>query len=184
MKEKFYITTPIYYPSANFHIGHCYTTIIADAIARYKRLTGYDVYYQTGTDENGEKIEKKAKEAGVTPKEYLDKIDACTPCRYHAPTVLVVAYDKNNVFDYPGNERNSGIEDATIVATHLMLAAYNAGIDSCWINFFNPQEMKKALDLPENEEVVMMLDLGYGNQKEPLPNHHLKKELAETVKYL
>ena len=74
MKEKFYITTPIYYPSANFHIGHCYTTIIADAIARYKRLTGYDVYYQTGTDEHGEKIEKKAKEAGVTPKEYVDKI--------------------------------------------------------------------------------------------------------------
>ena len=65
----------------------------------------------------------------VQSKEYLDKIDACTPCR-------------------------------------------------------NPQEMKKALDLPENEEVVMMLDLGYGNQKEPLPNHHLKKELAETVKYL
>ena len=112
----------------------------------------------------------------VQSKEYLDKIDA--------PTVLVVAYDKNNVFDYPGNERNSGIEDATIVATHLMLAAYNAEIDSCLINFFNPQEMKKALDLPENEEVVMMLDLGYGNQKEPLPNHHLKKELAETVKYL
>lgn len=76
MKEKFYITTPIYYPSANFHIGHCYTTIIADAIARYKRLTGYDVYYQTGTDEHGEKIEKKAKEAGVTPKEYVDKIIA------------------------------------------------------------------------------------------------------------
>lgn len=74
MKEKFYITTPIYYPSANFHIGHCYTTIIADAIARYKRLTGYDVYYQTGTDEHGEKIEKKAKESGVTPKEYVDKI--------------------------------------------------------------------------------------------------------------
>ena len=74
MKEKYYITTPIYYPSANFHIGHCYTTIIADAIARYKRLTGYDVFYQTGTDEHGEKIEKKAKEAGVTPKEYVDKI--------------------------------------------------------------------------------------------------------------
>ena len=71
---KFYITTPIYYPSANFHIGHCYTTIIADAIARYKRLTGYDVYFQTGTDEHGEKIEKKAKEANITPKEYVDKI--------------------------------------------------------------------------------------------------------------
>lgn len=73
-KEKFYITTPIYYPSANFHIGHCYTTIIADAIARYKRLTGYDVFYLTGTDEHGEKIQKKANEAGVTPKEYVDKI--------------------------------------------------------------------------------------------------------------
>ena len=74
MKEKFYVSTPIYYPSANFHIGHCYTTIIADAIARYKRLTGYDVYFQTGTDEHGEKIEKKAHEAGVTPQEYVDKI--------------------------------------------------------------------------------------------------------------
>ncbi len=73
-KEKFYITTPIYYPSANFHIGHCYTTIIADAIARYKRLTGYDVFYLTGTDEHGLKIQKKAIEAGVTPQEYVDEI--------------------------------------------------------------------------------------------------------------
>lgn len=73
-KEKYYITTPIYYPSANFHIGHCYTTIIADAIARYKRLKGFDVYFQTGTDEHGEKIELKAKEAGMTPKEYVDNI--------------------------------------------------------------------------------------------------------------
>lgn len=72
--EKFYITTPIYYPSANFHIGHCYTTIIADSIARYKRLARYDVFFLTGTDEHGEKIEKKAKENGVTPKEYVDKI--------------------------------------------------------------------------------------------------------------
>lgn len=75
-KKKFYITTPIYYPSADFHIGHCYTTIIADAIARYKRLTGYDVFFQTGTDEHGQKIELKAKDAGVTPKEYVDKIVA------------------------------------------------------------------------------------------------------------
>ncbi len=74
MNKKFYITTPIYYPSAEFHIGHCYTTIIADAIARYKRLDGYDVYFQTGTDEHGLKIENKAKEKGVTPKEYVDVI--------------------------------------------------------------------------------------------------------------
>ena len=72
--KKFYITTPIYYPSAEFHIGHCYTTIIADALARYKRLDGYDVYFQTGTDEHGLKIETKAKEIGVTPKEYVDVI--------------------------------------------------------------------------------------------------------------
>src|SRR5574344_2090192 len=72
--KKFYITTPIYYPSADFHIGHCYTTIIADAIARYKRLAGYDVFFQTGTDEHGQKIEKKAIDAGVTPKEYVDPI--------------------------------------------------------------------------------------------------------------
>ncbi len=74
MNKKFYITTPIYYPSAEFHIGHCYTTIIADALARYKRLDGYDVFFQTGTDEHGQKIERKAKEAGVTPKEFVDKI--------------------------------------------------------------------------------------------------------------
>ena len=73
-KKKFYITTPIYYPSAEFHIGHCYTTIIADAIARYKRLSGYDVFFQTGTDEHGQKIEKKAEEKGVTPMEYIDPI--------------------------------------------------------------------------------------------------------------
>lgn len=75
-KKKFYVTTPIYYPSANFHIGHCYTTIIGDAIARYKRLCGYDVFYLTGTDEHGQKIQKKAEEAGVSPQEYVDKIVA------------------------------------------------------------------------------------------------------------
>lgn len=74
MKEKYYITTPIYYPSANFHIGHCYTTIIADSIARYQRLKEKDVFFLTGTDEHGQKIENKAKEKGVTLKEYVDEI--------------------------------------------------------------------------------------------------------------
>ena len=72
--EKFYITTPIYYPSANFHIGHCYTTIIADSIARYNKLIGKDVFFLTGTDEHGEKIQKKAEIEGISPKEYVDKI--------------------------------------------------------------------------------------------------------------
>ncbi len=73
-KEKFYITTPIYYPSDKLHIGHTYCTVAADAMARYKRLKGCDVMFLTGTDEHGQKIENKAKEAGVTPKEFLDNI--------------------------------------------------------------------------------------------------------------
>lgn len=74
MAEKFYITTPIYYPSGNPHIGHCYTTVACDSIARYKRLQGKDVMFLTGTDEHGLKIEQKAAEMGVTPKEYVDEI--------------------------------------------------------------------------------------------------------------
>ena len=73
-KGKFYITTPIYYPSDKLHIGHTYCTVATDAIARYKRMCGYDVMFLTGTDEHGQKIEEKAKAAGLTPKEFVDKI--------------------------------------------------------------------------------------------------------------
>ncbi len=73
-KGTYYVTTPIYYPSSNLHIGHTYTTVAADAIARFKRATGHDVKFLTGTDEHGQKIEDVAKEHGVTPKEYVDKI--------------------------------------------------------------------------------------------------------------
>ena len=73
-KPTFYITTPIYYPSDKLHIGHAYCTVATDAIARYKRLQGYDVMFLTGTDEHGQKIEEKAKAAGVTPKEFVDRI--------------------------------------------------------------------------------------------------------------
>ncbi len=73
-RKRFYITTPIYYPSDKLHIGHTYCTVATDAMARYKRLTGCDVLFLTGTDEHGQKIEDKAKEAGVTPKEFVDNI--------------------------------------------------------------------------------------------------------------
>ena len=89
--KKFYITTPIYYPSSNFHIGHCYTTIVCDAIARFKRLQGFDTFYLTGTDEHGQKIEKKAEEAGVTPKEYVDEIVANAKDLWKS---LGISYDK------------------------------------------------------------------------------------------
>ncbi|MFD3448297.1 methionine--tRNA ligase [Microbacteriaceae bacterium 4G12] len=73
-KKTFYITTPIYYPSGKLHIGHAYTTVAGDAMARYKRMKGFDVYYLTGTDEHGQKIQKKAEELGVTPQAYVDNI--------------------------------------------------------------------------------------------------------------
>lgn len=75
-KKTFYITTPIYYPSGNPHIGHCYCTLACDAMARYKRMQGYDVMFLTGTDEHGLKIEQNAEKEGITPKEYVDKVVA------------------------------------------------------------------------------------------------------------
>ncbi len=73
-KKTYYLTTPIYYPSGNMHIGHTYTTVAADSMIRFKKMQGYDTYFLTGLDEHGQKIEKKAQEAGVTPQEYVDKI--------------------------------------------------------------------------------------------------------------
>ena len=73
-KGNYYITTPIYYPSSNLHIGHAYCTVATDAMARYKRLQGYNVKFLTGTDEHGQKIEEKAKEAGCTPQQFVDNI--------------------------------------------------------------------------------------------------------------
>lgn len=115
-------------------------------------------------------------------KEALAAIDSCTPCRYGATTVLVVAWDKDNVFTYPGGKRDSGAEDATIVATHMVLAAHDAGVDSCWVNFFDPDELARALNLPGNEEVLMLLDLGFAAEgAEPLANHFSRKPISETV---
>ena len=117
--------------------------------------------------------------------EALAKVDAVTPCRYGAPTVLVVAFDKNNVFTYPGGKRDSGVEDATIVATHMILAAADEGVDSCWVNFLDPEKLAQTLGLPENEEVLMVMDLGYAAEGAgPLANHSSRKPLSETVSYL
>ena len=73
-KKTYYITTPIYYPSGKLHIGHSYTTVAADAMARYKRLQGCDVMFLTGTDEHGQKIQRVSAENGMTPKQYVDHI--------------------------------------------------------------------------------------------------------------
>ena len=116
--------------------------------------------------------------------ESLAVIDKVTPCRYGAPTVLVVAFDKDHVYEYPGEKYNSGREDAAIVATHMMLAAKAAGVDSCWLNRFDPDALAKEMELPENEEILMLLDLGYAAEGAgPLANHGLRRELKETVEY-
>lgn len=121
----------------------------------------------------------------IQSEENLAKIDKATPCRYNAPVVIVVAYDKNDVFSYPGGKKDSGAEDATIVATQMMLSCTDEGLDSCWLNFFNPDELKKDLGLPDNEEILMLLDVGYKSEGAgPLPNHASRKPLSETVKYL
>ena len=90
-KKTYYITTPIYYPSGSFHVGTCYCTVVADTIARYKRLRGYDVFFMTGTDEHGQKVEAKAKEAGKQPKEYVDGIVADVKELWKT---LGISYDK------------------------------------------------------------------------------------------
>ena len=113
-KKPYYITTPIYYPSGNPHIGHCYTTVACDSIARYRRMQGYDVMFLTGTDEHGLKIEQKAAEAGITPKEYVDniveifkKLWSYMNISYHVETVQKIfkeLYDRGYIYkgEYSG----------------------------------------------------------------------------------
>ena len=116
--------------------------------------------------------------------ESLALVDAITPCRYGAPTVLAVAHDTTNVFEYPGGIYNSGAEDAAIVATHMVLAAKAVGLDTCWLNFFDPDKAKEILCLPENEAVTILIDVGYASDTaKPLPNHEKRKPLSETVTY-
>ena len=121
----------------------------------------------------------------IQSEKNLKKVDEVTPCRYGASTVLLVTYDKTNVFTYPGGSRNSGIEDATIVATHMMLAAKNQGVESCWINFLDPDITHKKFRLPAKEEVLMMLDIGYpAEDSEINPLHDKRKDLSETVSFI
>lgn len=115
-------------------------------------------------------------------------VDKHTPCRYGAPTVLVVAFNKNNVYTYPTSKgpetdhRKSGTEDAAIVATHLMLGAANAGVDSCWLNCVHIDDLHDELGLPADEDILMLLDLGFAAPgTQPLPNHFSRKPLSETV---
>lgn len=117
--------------------------------------------------------------------EALAKVDAVTPCRYNAKTVLIVTSDRNKVFQYPGGRWRSTFEDAAIIGTHLMLAAADLGVNSCWLNNFNPDVATETFDLMKNETVVLMLDLGYADENgKPLEKHFSRKDLSETVTFL
>lgn len=115
----------------------------------------------------------------------LRKIDELTPCRYNAPLVLLVAFDESEAFVYPGGKYNTGVEDATIVASHMILAAASQGVDSCWVNLFDPDKAHEKFSLPKNEKIVAMIDLGYANDGvKPLENHFKRKNINETVKFI
>lgn len=121
----------------------------------------------------------------IESDDILSKIDTATSCRYNAPTVLAICYNKDNTFTYPNTNKNSGVEDVSIVATHIMLSATNEGIDSCWLNWYDMDMMVKILNIPSNEELVLLMDLGYAKEDSlPSKKHNDRKELKEMVTYL
>lgn len=121
----------------------------------------------------------------VESAEGIEKIDKLTPCRYGSQTILMVCYDKDHTFTYPGQNYDSGVEDATIVATHMMLAATDNLVDSCWVNYLDPDAVKKVFELPESEEVVCFIMLGYADKGVgPLPNHSKRNNLEDSIKFI
>ena len=122
----------------------------------------------------------------VQSAEKLELLKELSPSTYGAPTVLVFTVDKNQEWHNPYEpDFVSGEEDASIVATHIMLAAAEQGLGTCWVNMFKPTETVKALGLPENEKAILLMPIGYAAEGvSPNPNHTNCKPLDEIVKYL
>lgn len=122
----------------------------------------------------------------IRSPEGLDKIRALTRCAFNAPVVLMFVYDEDAVWKSPLEPGfNAGHQDVSIVATHIMLRAWDLGIGSCWVNFFPNTETGKAFGLPENEKPVLLLPIGYpGEKANPSPMHSQRKPLEELVKDL
>ena len=119
-------------------------------------------------------------------EESLQKVDQLTSCRYNAPVVLMFVYDEYEQWkNHLESGVVSGVEDVAIVATHVMLAAKDLGIDTCWVNYFSNKAVEEAFDLPSNEHVVLLLDLGYREDAAaPSPRHDAKRPYEELVKEL
>ncbi|MCQ2532794.1 MAG: nitroreductase family protein [Saccharofermentans sp.] len=117
----------------------------------------------------------------------LAKINEASKCIFGAKTVLIFAYDKGEDWKNRLEEGvHSGVQDVSIVATHAMMEAWECGVGSCWVNFFSPTKLREIMGLPENEEVVCIMPIGYpADDAEPLANMHFTyKEIGETVKEL
>ena len=118
--------------------------------------------------------------------ESLEKIRSLTECAFNAPVVLMIGYDKNEQWENPMESGvTSGVQDASIVATHMMLKAWDLGIGSCWVNCFPPTETAKAFNIPDNIKIVLLLPLGYAEDHvRPAHLHSERKALEETVTVL
>lgn len=118
--------------------------------------------------------------------ESINKIDQVTPCRYGARTVIGFTYNKDEQWRNSLEEGiRSGVQDVSIVATHIMLMAKNLGVDSCWINFFTNSKLEELFNIPKNEKSVLLLALGYAHEDaEVSPKHTEKKNLDQIVKFL
>lgn len=121
----------------------------------------------------------------VKSEEALAKINTASKCIFGAKTVLIFAYDKTE--DWKNRLEDgvhSGVQDVSIVATHVMMEAWECGVGSCWVNFFSPTELHKIMGLPENEEVICIMPIGYpADDAEPLANMHFPhKDISATVK--
>ncbi|MBQ3271803.1 MAG: nitroreductase family protein [Solobacterium sp.] len=122
----------------------------------------------------------------LTSPKAMEKANALSRCIYGAPAALLFTYSKDEIFHYPDEpEHHSGDEDCSITATYVMLAAAEAGLGTCWVNFFTPARAKEAYALPENEEPVLLMPIGYAADGcEPLPNHTAKRPVDEVIHYL
>lgn len=115
----------------------------------------------------------------------IQAVDSSTPCRYGAPAVLIITYDRDREYVYPDGDLRSGSEDAAIIATHMMLAAADYGVATCWINNFHGEKLAELLHIPQNERIILLMDLGYpADGFQPLPNHDSRRPLSETVSYI
>lgn len=163
----------------------------------------YSVKKYSGRPVEDEKLQKILQVANLAPtaknaqcvriyvlrsEDAIEKVKSLTPCTYGAPVVLMFAYEESESYTYPDSEDedgNSGAEDCSIVATHVMFEALELGLGTCWVNRFTPAKAKEVFALPQSEHVVLLMDLGYAEDGNvPLPNHDKKKPLDETVKIL